>query len=51
MSAEKTKSIEYTRQTAMNYCAKAKKSLEVLKDSDAKQILLKLAEYSIEREK
>jgi geranylgeranyl diphosphate synthase type I len=48
---KKTKSIEYAKQTAMNYCAKAKKSLNVLKESDAKAVLLELADYSIKREK
>jgi geranylgeranyl diphosphate synthase type I len=47
----KLKSIEYAKNTAMEYCDKAKKALEVLPDSDAKQILLELAEYSIKREK
>ena len=47
----KLKSIEYAKNTAMNYCEKAKKSLELLPTSDAKQILLELAEYSIRREK
>ena len=44
-------SVEYAKNTAMNYCDKAKKALEVIPDSDAKQILLELAEYSIKREK
>lgn len=47
----KTGSIEHAKQTAINYCEKAKKQLEILPDSEAKQILLKLAEYSIKREK
>ena len=45
------KSIEYAKETALKYCLKAKKSLEVLVDSDAKRILIELAEYSIKREK
>jgi len=48
---EKTKSIEYAKQTALNYCTKAKKALDVLKDSDAKVVLLELADYSIKRKK
>ncbi len=47
----KTGSIEHAKQTAINYCEKAKKQLDILPDSEAKQILLKLAEYSIKREK
>ena len=47
----KLKSIEHAKNTAMKYCEKAKKSLELLPNSDAKQILLELAEYSIKREK
>jgi len=48
---KKIGSIEHAKKTAINYCEKAKKQLEILPDSDAKQILLKLAEYSIKREK
>jgi len=48
---EKTKSVEYAKQTALSYCAKAKKALDVLKDSDAKAVLLELADYSIKRKK
>jgi len=44
-------SVEYATNTAISYCEKAKKALEVIPDSDAKQILLELAEYSIKREK
>jgi geranylgeranyl diphosphate synthase type I len=44
-------SIEYAKNTAMKYSDKAKKSLDALKNSDAKQILIELAEYSIKREK
>lgn len=44
-------SIEYAKQTSISYCKKAKNALNVLKETDAKQILLKLAEYSISREK
>ncbi len=48
---KKTGSIEYAKKTAENYCNKAKKTLEILEDSDSKQILLALADYSIKREK
>ncbi len=48
---EKTKSIEYAKQTASSYCSKAKQALDVLKDSDAKAVLLELADYSIKRKK
>lgn len=47
----KTGSIGYAKKTAINYSEKAKKQLEILPDSEAKQILLELAEYSIKREK
>lgn len=45
------KSVEYAKNTALDYNSKAKKVLDVLDDSDAKQVLLQLAEYSIKREK
>jgi len=48
---KKMKSIDYARNTAVTYCEKAKKALDVLKDSNAKQVLLSLADYSIKREK
>ena len=48
---KKYNSIEYAKKTAQKYCEKAKKSLSILPDSEAKQILLELAEYSIRREK
>jgi geranylgeranyl pyrophosphate synthase len=44
-------SIEYAKNTAVQYCEKAKKALEILSDSDSKKILLELAEYSIKRKK
>ena len=47
----KTGSVEYAKKTAMNYCEQAKKSLKILPDSDAKKILINLAEYAIKREK
>ena len=48
---KKAGSIDYAKNTAIQYCESAKKALEILPDSDAKQILLELAEYSIKREK
>jgi geranylgeranyl diphosphate synthase type I len=48
---KKIGSVEYARNTAIDYCRKAKNALNVLGESEAKQLLLKLAEYSIEREK
>ena len=48
---KKTGSVEYARNKSLEYCEKAKKSIEILPESEAKQILLKLAEYSIKREK
>ena len=47
----KTKSVEYARLTAVEYCEKAKKALDVLPDTEAKKILLALADYSIQRKK
>ena len=48
---KKVKSIDYARKTAVDYCEKAKRALYVLKNSNAKQVLLGLADYSIKREK
>jgi geranylgeranyl diphosphate synthase type I len=48
---KKIGSIEYAKNTAVQYCEKAKNSLEILPYTNAKQILLELAEYSIRREK
>jgi len=45
------KSIEYAKNTALEYSIKAKKALDILDNSDAKQVLIGLAEYSITREK
>jgi geranylgeranyl pyrophosphate synthase len=47
----KTNSLEYAKNTAFNYSAKAKDALNELEDSYAKQVLLELADYSIKREK
>jgi geranylgeranyl diphosphate synthase type I len=48
---EKMKSIEYAKNIASDYSNKARKALDVIKDSEIKQILIGLAEYSITREK
>jgi len=48
---KKIGSINYAKKTAESYCEKAKKQLESFPDSEAKQILLNLADYSIKREK
>jgi len=45
------KSIEYAKNAALGYSIKAKKALDMVNDSDAKQVLIELAEYSITREK
>jgi len=47
----KTKSVDYAKNTALKYNSQAKKALDALHSSDAKQILIKLADYSIQREK
>jgi len=47
----KTKSVEYARLTAVEYCEKAKKALDILPDTEAKKILSALADYSIQRKK
>ena len=47
----KTKSVDYAKNTALKYNAEAKNSLNSLDDSDAKRILIELADYSIKREK
>ncbi|EMR75404.1 geranylgeranyl pyrophosphate synthase [Thermoplasmatales archaeon SCGC AB-540-F20] len=44
-------SVDYARNTALNYTKKAKETLEILRDSEAKEILKGLADYSIQREK
>jgi len=46
-----SKSVEYAKNTALKYNAEAKKALDVLDDSDIKEILTELADYSIKREK
>jgi geranylgeranyl pyrophosphate synthase len=44
-------SIEYTRKKAEEYCNLAKESLDILDDSQAKQVLKALADYATTREK
>ena len=44
-------SIDYAKKTAIEYTKKAKNALDILKDSEAKEILYDLADYSINREK
>jgi geranylgeranyl diphosphate synthase type I len=44
-------SLEYAKNTAYKFCDEAKKSIDLLSDTDAKKILIDLAEYSINREK
>lgn len=46
-----TGSIDYAKNTAIVHCDKAKKALNVLSDSESKNILLGLADFSITREK
>lgn len=48
---EELGSVEYAKNTALEYSDWAKKALDTLRNSDAKQVLIKLAEYSIKREK
>jgi len=48
---KKTGSIEYAKKTALNYIDEAKKSIQILPDSEAKQILINLADYAIKRKK
>jgi geranylgeranyl diphosphate synthase type I len=48
---KKVGSIEYAKNTALDYNRKAKQSLKILKNSEAKRILEELADFSIKREK
>ena len=43
-------SIDYAKKTAIEYTKKAKNALAILKDSEAKELLYDLADYSINRE-
>jgi len=45
------KSVEYAKNTALRYSKMAKNALGVLDDSQAKEVLMELADYSIKREK
>ena len=47
----KLKSVDYAKNSALNYNTKAKKALDIIPDSDAKKLLLELADYSIKRKK
>jgi geranylgeranyl diphosphate synthase type I len=47
---KKIKSIIYAKNTAIMYCEKAKNALNKIKETEAKQILLSIADYSINRE-
>lgn len=47
----KMKSVEYAKDTAVKYSTKAKRALQTLKESDAKEVLKGLADFSINREK
>ena len=47
----KTGSAEYAKDKAINFANNAKKALNILPDSDAKQILASLADYAINRKK
>jgi len=44
-------SIDYAKNTAIKYNKKAKDALKVIKESEAKELLYGLADYSIKREK
>lgn len=46
---EDSGSIEYARNTAVSYILEGKKKLDVLENSEAKEILLAIADYMIER--
>jgi len=48
---KKVGSIEYAKNAALSYCTEAKKAVNVLKESEAKQLLFELADYSVSREK
>jgi len=48
---KKIGSIEYAKETATKYSEDAKKSLEILPETEAKKILINLAEYVIKRER
>jgi geranylgeranyl diphosphate synthase type I len=43
--------LNYAKKTAYKFCDEAKKSINILNDTDAKNVLIELADYSINREK
>ena len=47
----KTGSIDYAKEKAINFSRNAKQVLDILPDSDAKEILVNLADYAINRKK
>lgn len=47
----KTGSIDYAKEKAINFSRNAKQVLDILQDSDAKEILVNLADYAISRKK
>ncbi len=48
---KKTGSITYAKKTALKYVDDAKKSIEILPDTESKQLLMNIADYAIERKK
>ena len=44
-------SVDYAKQTAIHYNNTAKKALDLLEDSHAKQLLVEIADFAIQREK
>jgi geranylgeranyl diphosphate synthase type I len=48
---EKIGSIEYVKNKAIKHCERAKNALKALNETEAKKILLELANYTISREK
>ena len=48
---KKIGSIEYAKKTAQKHCEKAKRALVILPETEAKNIINELADYSIKREK
>lgn len=48
---KKTGSIEYAKRTALKYVDDAKKSIQILPDTESKQLLMNIADYAIERKK
>ncbi len=48
---KKTGSVEYAKKTALTYIDDAKKSIEMLPDTESKQLLMNIADYAIKRKK